>query len=526
MVRGAVIAQRIWLMHGLILVQLQKFAQQTIGADRWREALTRSGLQRSFSAGSVYEDVHAMELVALASETLDMPVDQVVESFGRFLSTELTRLYQRVIKPEWRTLDIIEHTETFIHSSVRVGNPGAVPPVLDAVRFSENELQLLYSSERKLCKLAIGIIKGLADHYHDIIEIHEDSCMLRGDAFCSFRVIRKPERRDTEKVELDNPVHVDLNQDFSVDGLKTPTGSLKTISSGYENSEPVRWDVYLSPPMFESDFGSIGPYRLLTQHGEGGMGCVFHAIDIRTEQTVALKILHPKIAQDETATKRFLRELKALQLIKSPHVVAVRDVGEINGLPYLVMEFLRGLNLQEYRLQFKSLAFHEVLRIAIETVDGLWAVHRAGLIHRDLKPDNIWIESPSLNVKLIDFGLVHGIAEEIRLTRTGSFIGTPAFMAPEQASGQSIDHRIDFFSLGCILYDLVVGTRPFERGNVISTLSALANYAPPPPIEIVPEAPREFSDLIMRLLEKAPENRPHDCAEILEALRRILDSLS
>ena len=131
-------------MHGLILVQLQKFAQQTLGSEEWRSALSKSGLDRtSFSAGLVYEDRQALELIVLAAETLNVPVDEVVEMFGRFLSTELIRLYHRVIKPHWRTLDIIENTETFIHSAVRVGNPGAVPPVLDAIRLSENELHLL-----------------------------------------------------------------------------------------------------------------------------------------------------------------------------------------------------------------------------------------------------------------------------------------------------------------------------------------------------------------------------------------------
>jgi len=127
-------------MHGLILVQLQKFAQQTIGPQQWREASAKAGLNhQTFSAGSVYEDSQAIEQIALASSILGIPVDQVVESFGIFLSKELIRLYQRVIKPEWKTLDIIENTETFIHSAVRAGNPGAVPPVLDAIRISDDQ---------------------------------------------------------------------------------------------------------------------------------------------------------------------------------------------------------------------------------------------------------------------------------------------------------------------------------------------------------------------------------------------------
>lgn len=520
-------------MHGLILVQLQKFAQQALGPEEWRGALSKSGLDRtSFSAGLVYEDRQALELIVLAAETLNVPVDEVVEMFGRFLSTELVRLYHRVIKPDWRTLDIIENTETFIHSAVRVGNPGAVPPVLDAIRLSENELQLLYSSDRKLCKLAIGIIKGLADHFHEVIEIYKDSCMLHGDPFCTFRLVRNLAKQDTKKLDVRNTIQFGLDSPLTVQGDPSSWegGTNKTLAdktlAERSKGEPTRWDSYLSPAIIESDFASIGPYRVLGQHGEGGMGCVFRAIDTRNEQTVAIKVLHPKISKEATSKKRFLRELLALQQIRSPHVVEVRDVGEVGQLPYLVMEFLRGTNLQMYRERFQSLPAHEILRIAIETVDGLSAVHRCGLIHRDIKPENLWVESSTLNVKIIDFGLAHAVSDEMRLTRTGTFIGTPSFMAPEQASGGSIDPRADFFSLGCVLYDLSTGQRPFDRPNILSTLSALANHTPENPHVLWPDCPVGFSELIMQMLEKAPENRPQDCQEISEKLKQIMDRLS
>ena len=515
-------------MHGLILVQLQKFAQQTLGSEEWRSALSKSGLDRtSFSAGLVYEDRQALELIVLAAETLNVPVDEVVEMFGRFLSTELIRLYHRVIKPHWRTLDIIENTETFIHSAVRVGNPGAVPPVLDAIRLSENELHLLYSSDRKLCKLAIGIIKGLADHFQEVIEIHKDSCMLHGDPFCTFRLIRNVAKQDTKKLDVRNTIQFGLDSPLTVQGDPSSWegGTSKTLAER-SKSEPTHWESHLSPAIFESDFASIGPYRVLAQHGEGGMGCVFRAIDTRSEQTVAIKVLHPKVSKEATSKKRFLRELQALQQIRSPHVVEVRDVGEVGQLPFLVMEFLRGTNLQVYRQRFQSLPIHEILRIAIETVDGLSAVHQCGLIHRDIKPENLWIESSTLNVKIIDFGLAHAVSDELRLTRTGTFIGTPSFMAPEQASGGSIDPRADFFSLGCVLYDLSTGQRPFDRQNILSTLSALANHIPENPVDLWPDCPAGFSELIMQMLEKDPEKRPQDCHEIANRLKQIVESLS
>ena len=515
-------------MHGLILVQLQKFAQQTLGPEEWRRALSKSGLDRTtFSAGLVYEDQQALELIVLAAETLNVPVDEVVEMFGRFISTELLRLYHRVIKPQWRTLDIIENTETFIHSAVRVGNPGAVPPVLDAIRVSENELQLLYSSDRKLCKLAIGIIKGLADHFQEVIEIYKDSCMLHGDPFCTFRLTRKIARHDTKKLDVRHTTQFGLDSLMTIEGepLTLEGGASKTLSER-SKSEPSRWESYLSPAILESDFASIGPYRVLAQHGEGGMGCVFRAIDTRSEQTVAIKVLHPKVSKEASSKKRFLRELQALQQIRSPHVVEVRDVGEVGQLPYLVMEFLRGSNLQMYRQRFQSLPIHEILRIAIETVDGLSAVHQCGLIHRDIKPENLWIESSTLNVKIIDFGLAHAVSDEMRLTRTGTFIGTPSFMAPEQASGGRIDSRADFFSLGCVLYDLSTGQPPFDRPSILSTLSALANYNPENPVDLWPDCPVEFSELIMQMLEKDPLKRPQDCKEIADRLKQIVESLS
>ena len=214
-----------------------------------------------------------------------------------------------------------------------------------------------------------------------------------------------------------------------------------------------------------------------------------------------------------------------MQSIYHPRIVEVHDVGEFNDLPYLVMEFLSGSNLQTYRSRFNTLPIHEILRIAIETTEGLLEVHRSGMIHRDLKPENLWIESPSLSVKIIDFGLAHLAQEEIRLTRTGTFIGTPSFMAPEQASGLKADFRTDFFSLGCILYDLITGKRPFDRKSIISTFSALANHNPPDPIELVPDTPKELSELIMFMLEKKPEDRPSSCQEILDSLIRIRTNL-
>jgi len=506
-------------MHGLIHVQLQKFAQHTVGASQWRDALARAGVENAaYSAAIAYDDSQALKLVEIAAQTLGIPIEDVIESFGRFLSTELIRLYQGVIRPEWTTLDIIENTETLVHSSVRRVNPGATPPVLDAIRVSDDELQLLYSSGRKLCKLAVGIIYGLADHFNEVIEIQKDCCVLSGDPYCSFRIRRTATGRETKRMTLNNTIQGEVGRT-----LAYSTSTDKPTTSQSAHSGPTPWEQFLAPPLHTSDLGSIGPYRLLSRQGEGGMGCVFRSIDTRTEQSVAIKVLHPKVANDPTSLARFFRELQALQKINHSHVVEIRDVGQIGQLPYLVMEFLRGTNLQVYSSRFLRLPIHETIRIARETVCGLKAVHDAGIIHRDLKPENLWIETPSLNVKIIDFGLAQAEADEMRLTRTGTFIGTPNYMAPEQANGQGVDLRADFFSLGCVLYELATGVRCFDRGTVMATLSALANFTPTQACELVEEIPKDFSDLVSRMLEKSPSNRPKDCQEILTVLDQLVE---
>jgi serine/threonine protein kinase len=345
--------------------------------------------------------------------------------------------------------------------------------------------------------------------------------MHQGDPYCSFRLVKRNLERETMKLELEQ------TSEFESDSKKTYVGSLQEGTAAgnsftlHSTKNKTDWSELLSPSIVASDIASIGPYRLIAILGKGGMGCVFKAIDTRTEQNFAIKVLHPKVAEEDTARQRFRREWRALQLIDHPRVVEVHDVGEVNTLPYLVMEFLSGSTLQVYRSRFNSLAVHEVLRIAIETTEALLAVHQSGMIHRDLKPDNLWIESPSLNVKIIDFGLAHLTEEEMKLTRSGTFIGTPSFMAPEQAAGEKVDQRTDFFALGCILYDLITGTRPFDRESIISTLSALANHDPTPPDQLVPEIPKKLSELVMKLLQKSPENRPSSCEEVLRLLNEI-----
>src|SRR5262249_20819238 len=161
-------------------------------------------------------------------------------------------------------------------------------------------------------------------------------------------------------------------------------------------------------------------------------------------------------------------------------------------------------------------------RIGRETAEGLAAAHQRGLIHRDIKPANLWLEGAKGRVKILDFGLARAASEQMALTQSGAIVGTPQYMAPEQAGGkQQGDHRCDLFSLGCVLYRMTTGSLPFPGDDTLAILSALAMHQPEPPVALFPNVPPSLSDLVMRLLAKKPEERPQTAQEVVEAIEEI-----
>jgi WD40 repeat protein len=277
----------------------------------------------------------------------------------------------------------------------------------------------------------------------------------------------------------------------------------------------------LAPPQGPGEVGRLGPYRILKVLGAGGMGVVFQAEDPALERLVALKAMMPALAASATAKKRFLREAKSAAAIKHDHIVSIYQVGEDRGVPFLAMEFLTGEALGERLTREEKLPPAEVLRIGREVASGLAAAHEAGLIHRDIKPGNLWLEGQRGRVKILDFGLARTGRDDAQLTQSGAIVGTPAFMAPEQAEGQAVDARCDLFSLGCVLYRMSTGQLPFQGTDTMRTLLALAVKAPSPPREINPEVPAALSDLVMRLLAKDPAARPQTAAEVVAALEAL-----
>jgi hypothetical protein len=264
----------------------------------------------------------------------------------------------------------------------------------------------------------------------------------------------------------------------------------------------------LAPPQLPGEIGRLGAYRVFEILGTGGMGVVFRAEDMNLQRQVALKAMLPALAIDPHSKERFLREARAAASVKHDNVVTIHQVDEDRGIPFLAMELLQGESLASHLAGGARLSHQDTLRIGREIAAGLDAAHAKGLVHRDIKPGNIWLESPGGRVKILDFGLARAPAGSDPLTGEGVIIGTPAYMCPEQASGRLPDARGDLFSLGCVLYAMCAGNAPFRGPDAVSTLVAVVSQVPQHVRKLDPSLPREFADLVMHLLEKKPEDRP------------------
>lgn len=294
--------------------------------------------------------------------------------------------------------------------------------------------------------------------------------------------------------------------------------------AGIAKSPPVkpRRDVsleFLQPSSDAAYLGRMAEFDVMRVIGRGGMGIVLEAFDSHLQRHVALKVLHPELAEDETARQRFCREARAAASITHENVVAVHQVarsGE-HALPYLVMQLISGESLEERLAREKRLPFREIVRIGMQAARGLAAAHAQGLIHRDIKPGNILLETVEQRVKLTDFGLARA-AEDIKLTRTGFVSGTPMYMAPEQALGEEAGPQSDLFSLGAVLYEMCAGQPPFTGNSALAVLKQIAETKPRPLWELNPETPDWFANTIDRLLAKKPGDRIASAAQLAELL--------
>ncbi|MEO2090344.1 MAG: serine/threonine-protein kinase [Gemmataceae bacterium] len=285
----------------------------------------------------------------------------------------------------------------------------------------------------------------------------------------------------------------------------------------------------VSSAVFEFRPGMVlGTFVLVRQIGQGGMGQVWEADDTRLPRKVAVKVMRPDLAGNLKVRERFVREAGAQARVLHPHVVPLYQIGDHGGIPYFVMPLLRGETLADRLRREGSLPLAELLRIGREIAEGLEAAHKQGLIHRDVKPGNVWLNEPDGTVLLLDFGIARSpdmTAGSDPITSTGMLLGTPAYMAPEQAAGQKVDARADLFSLGVLLYEMATDVQPFRSDSVYSTLTALATVQPPSAIVHRADLPPVLCDLIGRLLEKKPADRwPTTAGELASLLRRLESS--
>ncbi|MEQ8786588.1 MAG: DUF1080 domain-containing protein [Pirellulaceae bacterium] len=283
---------------------------------------------------------------------------------------------------------------------------------------------------------------------------------------------------------------------------------------------------FLAPPEQSDEIGRLGGYRVLEVLGVGGMGVVFRAEDPRLKRQVALKAMKPAVAASRSSRDRFVREAQATAAIEHDNIVHIYEVDEDRNIPFIAMQFLRGETLRTRLLRDRRLEPSELLRIGGQVAAGLQAAHERGLIHRDIKPDNIWLEEGTDRVKILDFGLVRSATDDAGLTQTGIVVGTPRYMAPEQAQGDSIDHRCDLFSLGSVLYHMAAGKTPFGGSSLTATLIAVSQADCRPLREICPDLDPELISLITRLLSKNRDERPQSAAEVVGELAALEGNVS
>jgi len=258
----------------------------------------------------------------------------------------------------------------------------------------------------------------------------------------------------------------------------------------------------------------LDQYQIVEEIGRGGMAVVYRAYQPSLNRQVALKVLPPQFAFNAAFVERFQREARSAAKLNHPHIVVIYDIGQHDELHYIVMEYLDGRTLKQIIEQKGSLSTAQALNIVVQIADALDYAHQRGLVHRDVKPDNIFV-SPNGHVTLTDFGIVKA-AFDTRLTQTGTLVGTPEYMSPEQAEGAQIDHRTDIYSLGVVLYNMLSGQVPFQGATPQSVLYGHV-HKPPPPLSGVH---RLVETVVFTALAKKPEQRFQQAGQMADALQR------
>ena len=278
---------------------------------------------------------------------------------------------------------------------------------------------------------------------------------------------------------------------------------------------------FLEPSQEPELLGRLGEYEIVEIIGRGGMGIVLKGFQKELHRHVAVKVLSPHLATSGAARKRFAREAQATAAVVHPHVMAIHSVHAAAKLPYLVMPFVPCQSLQERLGRQGPLPTVDILRIGHQAALGLAAAHAQGLVHRDVKPANILLETNVDRVLLTDFGLARAV-DDATLTRTGIIAGTPQYMSPEQANGDAVDHRSDLFSLGGVLYAMCTARPPFRAETTFGVLRRIRETAPRSIREINPDIPEWLERIVLKLLSKDVSDRFSTATDVAGLLERCL----
>jgi serine/threonine protein kinase len=260
---------------------------------------------------------------------------------------------------------------------------------------------------------------------------------------------------------------------------------------------------------------TLSHYEILAKLGEGGMGVVYKARDLRLDRFVCIKVLRPEQLKDESRKQRFIQEAKSASSLNHPNIITIHEIDQADGTDFMVMEFVAGKTFQQV-IPSGGLPVADVLKYAIPIASALAAANAAGIIHRDIKPGNIMVGATGI-VKVLDFGLAKltapeenadGATQTIKAqTEEGTIVGTAAYMSPEQAQGKPVDARSDIFSFGAVLYEMLTGRRAFQGDNRMSTLASILQQEPKPLAELDSRIPRELDRIVVRCLRKDPDRR-------------------
>ena len=313
--------------------------------------------------------------------------------------------------------------------------------------------------------------------------------------------------------------------------VETLLASAEAAGSGFLESPAA---IGIPDPIRLARGTRLGPYEILTLVGEGGMGKVYRARDTKLKRDVAIKVLPGSLARSAEALSRFEREARAVAALSHPNILPIFDFGSEAGTTYAVMELLEGETLREPLLR-GPLPLRKALDVGLQVAEGLAAAHAKGIVHRDVKPENIFLTKDG-HAKLLDFGLArHDVTRHdpadtrsptlAAVSEKGVVLGTVAYMSPEQARGETVDFRSDQFSLGVVLYEMLTGKRPFGGASAAETMAAIIRDEPEPVTKLDPKLPALLGWIVQRCLSKDPEERyssTKDLAKELQSLRAHL----